>query len=61
MDVMENLPGSTVKPKTPQEVARSSYHDPDVMAAVEAYDPYISDKTEARDAKTPERYQGGPV
>ena len=61
MDVLVNLPGSSVKEPTGDEVARSSYHDPDVKRAVEAYDPYISGKTEARDAVKPPRSKGGPA
>ena len=61
MDVMANLPGSSVEELSEQETARSSYHDPSVKKAVEAYDPYRSDKTWNRDAKTPPRSKGGPV
>ncbi|RKZ85645.1 MAG: hypothetical protein DRQ39_06865 [Gammaproteobacteria bacterium] len=59
MDVLKNLPGSAVK-EDPNP-ARSSYHDPSVKRAVEALDPYVSDKTRARDAKTPPRSKGGPA
>jgi len=58
MDVMKNLPGSVVKEG---KAVRSSYHDPDVQKAVEAYDPYISEKTWKRDAQKPPRSKGGPA
>ena len=61
MDVMTNLPGSSVKELTDQETARSSYHDPSVKRAVEALDPYRSDKTWERDAEDPPRSKGGPA
>ena len=57
MDVLKNLPGSTVLDSPAP--ARSSYHNADVKKAVEAYDPYFSDKTQARDAKKPVRSKGG--
>ena len=59
MDVLVNLPGSAVK-EDPNP-ARSSYHDPSVKRAVEALDPYWSEKTEMRDAVDPPRSKGGPA
>ena len=61
MDVLANLPGSAVRETSPDETARSSYHDPSVKRAVEALDPYRSDKTWERDASTPPRSKGGPA
>ena len=59
MDALKNLPGSVVE-EDPNP-ARSSYHDPDVQKAVEAYDPYRSDKTFKRDATNPKRSKGSPA
>ena len=61
MDVLKDLPGSVVAETSPNETARSSYHDPDVKRAVEAYDPYRSDKTFKRDASDPVRSKGSPA
>ena len=61
MDVLTNLPGSSVKEPSAQETARSSYHDPSVKRAVEALDPYRSDRTWERDASKPPRSKGGPA
>ena len=61
MDVLTNLPGSSVREPSEPETARSSYHDPKVKGAVEALDPYRSDKTWKRDAVSPPRSKGGPV